>query len=81
MGTAIGVLTDNLALWLPLGIVIGMTMGLFLGNGKKDKDSNPDADTGASSVTDPGFGSELAADSDPGSNQDPTSDQSVDRPE
>ena len=40
-GTAIGVLTDNLQLWLPLGIAVGAALGAAFGRSQAG-DSNED---------------------------------------
>ena len=40
IGSVIGVATDNLALWISLGIAIGAAIGITLS--EKDKKTNPD---------------------------------------
>ncbi len=35
-GTAIGVLTDNLQLWLPLGIAVGVALAATFGRSRAD---------------------------------------------
>jgi hypothetical protein len=38
IGTAIGAATNNIGLWLPIGVSLGVSLGLVLGNDGEDED-------------------------------------------